>query len=94
MSTREQGPAQPKNMIEEDDDSEDVLPALTERQLEVLVYIEHCIDDHLPPTRAEIAKHFGMKSPNAADEIVQRLALKGRITIMRDIPRGIKLVEP
>ena len=67
---------------------------LTERQEEVLGYIADCIEHYrLPPTRAEIAKHFRMRSPNAAQEIVQRLVDKGCLVLIKGSSRGIMLPD-
>jgi repressor LexA len=69
------------------------LAQITEKQEAVLNYIEDCIlKNQMPPTRAEIAKHFGYKSRNAADEIVKRLAALRRIELVPNNSRGIKLV--
>jgi repressor LexA len=78
--------------MSEDDDN--VLEELTDTQEQVLDYIEDCIADHLPPTYAEIAKHFGWKSPNAAHDCVAILARKKRIVLIPGVARGIKLVDP
>lgn len=72
---------------------DDLWTDLTERQEQVLDYIEGCIVAGLPPTRAEIAAHFGFR-PNAADDHVKALARKGRITLIRWASRGIRLVAP
>jgi repressor LexA len=69
-----------------------VLIELTERQEQVLSYIEDCIGKGMPPTCREIANHFGFKSTNAAQESVQRLARKGRIMLIPNTSRGIKLL--
>ncbi len=47
-----------------------------------------------PPTRAEIAKTLGFRSPNAAEEHLRALARKGAITITPGASRGIKIPEP
>ena len=67
---------------------------LTERQEQVLDYIEGRIEDGLPPTRAEIAKRFKFKSVNAAQDHLEILERKGRIVLVPGISRGIKLVKP
>lgn len=69
----------------------DLWTDLTERQEQVLDYIEGCIVAGLPPTRAEIAAHFGFW-PNAADDHVRALARKDRVTLVPNISRGIRLV--
>lgn len=67
---------------------------LTERQEEVLDYIEDCISDGMPPTRREIAAHFGWKSQNAAEDHLRALERKGRITLTAGSSRGIRLCRP
>ncbi|GAB3475626.1 transcriptional repressor LexA [Marinomonas epiphytica] len=66
---------------------------LTKRQSDVLDTIREFIDDTgFPPTRAEIAKRLGFKSPNAAEEHLKALAKKGAIEILTGASRGIRLV--
>ena len=53
---------------------------LTQKQAAVLAFIvAHQAQHQRPPTRQEIAKHFGWSSINAADEHVRRLAKKGSL---------------
>lgn len=66
---------------------------LTEMQEKVLDYIEHCIENGMPPTRKEICEHFGWKSENNADEKLRALARLGRIELLPGTARGIKLVR-
>ena len=67
---------------------------LTARQQQVLDVIKEHIDDTgYPPTRAEIAKTLGFKSPNAAEEHIKALARKGHIEIVQGASRGIRLPE-
>lgn len=67
---------------------------LTARQQEVLDIIKANIQDTgYPPTRAEIAKTLGFKSPNAAEEHIKALARKGYIEIVQGASRGIRLPE-
>ncbi|KMT64387.1 transcriptional repressor LexA [Catenovulum maritimum] len=67
---------------------------LTPRQSEILQLIKDNIQDTgMPPTRAEIAKILGFKSPNAAEEHLKALAKKGAIEIMPGTSRGIRLVN-
>ncbi|EWH08689.1 LexA repressor [Catenovulum agarivorans DS-2] len=66
---------------------------LTPRQSEILQLIKDNIQTTgMPPTRAEIAKTLGFKSPNAAEEHLKALAKKGVIEIMAGTSRGIRLV--
>lgn len=67
---------------------------LTARQQNVLDVIkEHITETGYPPTRAEIAKTLGFKSPNAAEEHIKALARKGHIEIVQGASRGIRLAE-
>jgi repressor LexA len=65
---------------------------LTPRQEEILALIRECIDTTgLPPTRAEIAGHFGFSSPNAAEQHLRGLAKKGVLELVPGTSRGIRL---
>lgn len=67
---------------------------LTRRQQEILDLIrDSIIIDGYPPTRAEIARHFNFKSPNAAEDHLRTLARKGVIEMTPGASRGIRLVE-
>ncbi len=67
---------------------------LTARQTEVLQLIKRYIDDTgYPPTRADIAKELGFRSPNAAEEHLKALARKGVIEIIPGASRGIRLPD-
>ncbi|MYM62126.1 transcriptional repressor LexA [Pseudomaricurvus sp. HS19] len=67
---------------------------LTSRQEEVLNLIKRIIEETgYPPTRAEIAKELGFKSPNAAEEHLKALARKGAIEMVAGASRGIRLPE-
>jgi repressor LexA len=75
-------------------EDDDVLIALTERQEQVLDYIDDCITkDHMPPTREEIAAKFDMW-PSSVCEVLRALAKKQRISLVPGVARGIKLVAP
>lgn len=69
------------------------LPALTKRQTQIFDFIIDCID-HVgaPPTRQEIAKHFGFRSPNAAEDHLKALAKKGYIELKTGTSRGIQVL--
>lgn len=63
---------------------------LSARQLEILAFIQDRVDhDGLPPTRAEINRHFGFSSPNAAQSHLHALERKGAIRINPRLARGI-----
>lgn len=67
--------------------------SLTPRQQQVLDLIKQYSDETgYPPTRAEIARILGFKSPNAAEEHIKALARKGAIEIMPGASRGIRLI--
>ncbi|WP_119396376.1 transcriptional repressor LexA [Salinibius halmophilus] len=67
---------------------------LTARQQEILQLIKNHIEETgYPPTRAEIAKHFGFKSPNAAEAHLRALAKKGAIEMVPGASRGIRLAD-
>lgn len=65
---------------------------LTKRQSEILTLIQtHLAATGSPPTRAEIAKTMGFKSPNAAEDHLRALARKGAIELVPGTSRGIRL---
>ena len=65
---------------------------LTARQQQIFELIKSHIDDTgYPPTRAEIAQHFGFRSANAAEEHLKALARKGVIEMVPGASRGIRL---
>lgn len=69
------------------------MKALTPRQTEVFELVKKNIQETgMPPTRAEIAKELGFRSPNAAEEHLKALARKGRIEILAGTSRGIRLL--
>lgn len=67
--------------------------ALTERQAEILSFIETRIQ-HLgfPPTISEIQVQFSFKSPNAVQEHLKALERKGQIRRNPNQWRGLELV--
>jgi len=70
------------------------MPKLTARQQEILDLIRQAIRlTGFPPTRAEIAKQLGFRSPNAAEEHLKALARKGVIELAAGTSRGIRLVN-
>ena len=67
---------------------------LTPRQAEILALIRAFIArSGRPPTRAELAQHFGFRSPNAAEEHLRALARKGALELVPGAARGIRLKE-
>ncbi|HXH55473.1 MAG TPA: transcriptional repressor LexA [Gammaproteobacteria bacterium] len=67
---------------------------LTKRQQEILDLIQsHIHAAGSPPTRAEIAKTMGFRSPNAAEDHLRALARKGVIELVPGTSRGIRLLK-
>ena len=66
---------------------------LTSRQKQILKFISEFIDNNkFPPTRSELARHFGFRSPNAAETHLRALEAKSMIGIERGAARGITLL--
>ncbi len=67
---------------------------LTSRQSEIFEFIKKEIEfNGYPPTRSEIAKVFGFKSPNAAEDHIKALKKKGFLDIVSGASRGISIVN-
>ncbi|MEM7610922.1 MAG: transcriptional repressor LexA [Pseudomonadota bacterium] len=67
---------------------------LTPRQTQILELIQDFISETgMPPTRAEIARELGFKSPNAAEEHLRALQRKGVIDLIPGTSRGIQLKD-
>ena len=67
---------------------------LTPRQSQILELIQDFISETgMPPTRAEIARELGFKSPNAAEEHLRALQRKGVIELIPGTSRGIQLKD-
>ena len=67
---------------------------LTRRQAEILELLRtHLEETGFPPTRAEIAAHFGFGSPNAAEEHLRALERKGAIEILPGASRGLRILQ-
>lgn len=68
---------------------------LTPRQRQILDFIKGWMQEQgMPPTRAEIARAFGFRSANAAEDHLRALARNGAIELMEGASRGIRLAEP
>lgn len=66
---------------------------LTARQQQIFDLIRNEIQrTGFPPTRAEIADHFGFKSINAAEDHLKALARKGALELVSGTSRGIRLL--
>ena len=67
---------------------------LTPRQQEILDWIRQYIDQSgMPPTRADLSRAMGFRSPNAAEQHLRTLERKGAIELLAGASRGIRLVE-
>ena len=67
---------------------------LTKQQSKVLTCVEVYLNKTgFPPTRAEICKELGFKSPNAAEMHLRALEKKGYISIQSGSSRGISIVR-
>ena len=68
------------------------MKGLTDRQQEILDLIKSNLKHNgLPPTRADIARTLGFKSPNAAEQHLRAIEKKGFISILAGASRGIIL---
>lgn len=66
---------------------------LTARQQEIFDFVkQHIETTGMPPTRVEIAREIGFKSPNAAEEHLKALARKGYIEMLSGTSRGIRIL--
>lgn len=67
---------------------------LTERQGEILAYLEGFSAEHgFAPTMREIAEHFGFESPHSAVDHIEALERKGYVTRRAGQARTIVLVR-
>ncbi len=66
---------------------------LTPRQDEVLTFVRERVLAGIPPTRAEISRHFKF-NPNAAECHLRALARKGFIRIVPGLTRNILVSAP
>ena len=67
---------------------------LTKQQTKVLACVEVYLNKTgFPPTRAEICKELGFKSPNAAEMHLRALEKKGYISIQSGSSRGISILK-
>jgi repressor LexA len=67
---------------------------LTPRQSEILTLIRTltaCAG--FPPTRTEITRAMGFRSPNAAEQHLRALARKGAIALLPGASRGIRVLD-
>jgi repressor LexA len=70
------------------------LKPLTKRQQQIFDFILECmLENGAPPTRVEIADHFGFRSANAAEDHLKALDKKGHIELRSGTSRGIFISE-
>lgn len=70
------------------------LKPLTKRQQQIFDFILECmVANGAPPTRVEIAEHFGFRSANAAEDHLKALDKKGHIELRSGTSRGIFITE-
>jgi len=68
---------------------------LTPRQAQILRLIRDYLTSRgFPPTRAEICRIMGFRSPNAAEAHLRALARKGAIEMAPGASRGLRLKQP
>lgn len=68
------------------------MDGLSPNQSAVLHWVRHHIEfNGYPPTRAEIARKFHYRSPNAAEDKLRALERKGYLVIRSGIARGLLL---
>lgn len=66
--------------------------ALSNRQAEVYAFlVDFNAANERPPTRHEIARHFGWASDNAAEDHLKAMARKGVLRLVKGTARGIEL---
>lgn len=69
--------------------------ALTPRQQQILDFIRSAQNERgMPPTRDEIMRAFGFRSPNAAECHLRALQKKGVLRLTSGVSRGIQLTQP
>ena len=67
---------------------------LTKQQSKVIACVEVYLNKTgFPPTRAEICKELGFKSPNAAEMHLRALEKKGYIAIQSGSSRGLSIIK-
>lgn len=67
---------------------------LTLRQSEILAFLKSWLVSYgFPPTRSEIAQHFGFRSDNGVECHLKAIAKKGHIELIRGTQRGIQILD-
>lgn len=70
------------------------MAVLTPKQQKIFEHIQKVISETgIPPTRVEIARSLGFRSPNAAEAHLRALQRKGVLELLPGASRGIQLKE-
>ena len=71
------------------------MDTLTDRQQAILDFLAaHVAREGMPPTLAEIARHFGFRQARSAQAHLQALEAKGALSLLPGKSRGIRLANP
>src|SRR4051794_39248069 len=72
-----------------------MVTSLTDIQAKVLAFVEQCLAEmgH-PPTMREVAEHFGWSSTSTAQQHLEALNKKGRLTRTPRSPRSLRVTKP
>lgn len=68
------------------------MASLTARQHEILEFLRERLASGIPPTREDIAEHFGFSTRSSAEEHLRALSRKGCIELVPGA-RGIRLLD-
>ncbi len=72
-----------------------IMKRLTQKQQQILDLIRvHLHEQGMPPTRAELARLLGLRSPNAVEDHLKALARKGYLELLKGRNRNIRLLQP
>lgn len=75
--------------------SDQMTISLTNIQSKVLDFVEQSsAQDRRPPTMREVARHFGWSSTSTAQQHLEALEKKGRLTHTPNSPRSLRVTKP
>jgi repressor LexA len=70
-------------------------PKLTTCQRRIVEFIQACVrDESRPPTRKEIAKHFGYRSLTTVEDHLRLIVQKGYLKMESNQARGLQVLMP
>jgi repressor LexA len=70
-------------------------PKLTTCQRRIVEFIQACVrDESRPPTRKEIAKHFGYRSLTTVEDHLRLIVQKGYLKMESNQARGLQVLVP